>query len=112
MNISRITSTRIMSKALQQQDRCLLGLIEPSGSIYICESEEEMKEKMHQQSTSIIFYNQHTDAIQFIESQPLDDGQISIEIFQDIEGVFGLRAYQMTDRMQQPINLIFEDSLA
>jgi len=88
MKISRITSTRIMSKALQQQDRCLLGLLEPSGKIVICESEQEMGEKMREQSAAIIFYNQHTDAIQFIESQPLDDGQVSIEIFQDIEGVW------------------------
>lgn len=110
MNISRITSTRIMSKALQQQHRCLLGLIEPSGKIVICESEQEMEKKMREQNAAVIFYNQHTDAIQFIESQPLADGQVSIEIFQDIEGVFGLRAYQMRDRIQHPINLIFSES--
>jgi hypothetical protein len=110
MNISRITSTRIMSMALQQQNNCLLGLIDPSGAIYICKSEEEMETKMREQNSAAIFYNQHSDAIRFIESHPLDDGQVSIEIFQDIEGVFGLRAYQMNDRIQQPINLIFENA--
>ncbi len=66
---------------------------------------------MHEHQAAVIFYNQHTDAIHFIESHPLDEGRISIEIFQDIEGVFGLRAYQMNDRMQQPVNLMFEESL-
>jgi hypothetical protein len=112
MNISRITSTRIMSKALQQQQSCLLGLIEPSGSIYICQNGEEMETRMREQNITAIFYNQHPDAMQFIESHPLADGRISIEIFQDIEGVFGLRAYQMNDRIQQPIDLTFEEGLA
>jgi hypothetical protein len=112
MNISRITSTRIMSKALQQPHSCLLGLIEPSGSIYICENEEEMERKMREPVSTVIFYNQHADAIRFIEAQSFEDGQLSIEIFQDTEGVFGLRAYQMNDRMQQPVNLIFDESQA
>jgi hypothetical protein len=98
-----------MSRAIQLQHDCLLGLIEPSGSIYFCESASDMEIKMQQLSSSAIFYNQHPDAIQFIESHPLNDGQISIEIFQDIEGVFGLRGYQMDGKIQNPINLSFDE---
>lgn len=110
MNIPRITSTHIMSRAIQLQHQCLLGLIEPSGDIYYCENAAEMEIKMQQPGTQIIFYNQHPDAMHFIESHPVADGQTLLEIFQDIEGVFGLRAYQMNDRMLYPVNLSFDES--
>lgn len=112
MNISRITATRIMSKAIQQMDHCLMGLIDASESLFFCQSIAEMDQIMGQDLGGIIFYNQHADAIRFIEAQSFQDGQIIIEIFQDTEGVFGLRAYQMNNRMQQPVDLIFKESPA
>jgi hypothetical protein len=107
MKISRKTATRIMSKAIDRQGYSLLGLITSEEQVLFCSDETELSEKMQQFPTAIVFYNQHSDAIKFIESLCFIDGQISIEIFQDIEGVFGLRAYQMNGKMQQPIQLDF-----
>ena len=108
MNISRITSTKIMSQAIQAPDSCLLGILEPaSGSICYYSSQSDMEQALSEQESAVIFYNQHPDAIQFIESHPMSEGQFSLEIFQDIEGVFGLRAYQMQDRIQRPVEISF-----
>jgi hypothetical protein len=110
MKISRITATRIMSKAMQARNSCLLGLLGPTESIDMFCDVSEMEQAMPHHKSAAIFYNQHPDAIQFVESHTLSEGQINIEIFQDIEGVFGLRAYQMIDRMLQPVEISFYDS--
>jgi hypothetical protein len=97
-----------MSKAIERQAHCLLGLLTINGDIYYYQSEDEFRHNMQQYPDAAIFYNQHPDAIRLVESLCYEDGQISIEIFQDIEGVFGLRAYQIQGKMQQPIELDFD----
>ncbi len=97
-----------MSQAIQAPDHCLLGILEPSsGSVSYYSSQSDMEQAMSEHSSAVILYNQHPDAIQFIETHPMPEGQFSLEIFQDIEGVFGLRAYQMQERMQRPVEISF-----
>lgn len=110
MIISRVTSTRIMSKAIQAPQSCLLGLLEPCESVSYFDSPADLEQAIQSQASAVIVYNQHPDAIQFMEDHPLSEGQFSIEIFQDIEGVFGLRAYTMEDRMLRPVEITFHDS--
>ncbi|MDJ0834439.1 MAG: hypothetical protein QNJ69_13025 [Gammaproteobacteria bacterium] len=105
MKIHRHTATEIMSKAVASQEHCLLGVMDAEENLYYCDTREDMLELIEQYPQSIWFYNQHADAMESIEQIEHPPGQGSIEIFQDTEGVFGLRAYLQQDRMQTPVTL-------
>lgn len=105
MQIKRTTATEIMSKAVELQDRCLLGVMDQDESIYYCDSQENMLSLIQTHTDSIWFHNQNPEAVEIMEQIEYPDGQQSIEIFQDTEGVFGLRAYQQKGKMQMPVTL-------
>ena len=94
-----------MSKAVESQEHCLLGVMDAEENLYYCDNKEDMLALIEQHPDAIWFYNQHTDAMESIEQIGHPAGQGSIEIFQDTEGVFGLRAYLQQDRMQTPVTL-------
>ena len=94
-----------MSRAVEMQDLCLLGVMDISENLYYCDNLEDMLALIQQHPDSIWIYNQHPQAMDIIEQIEHPQGQATIEIFQDTEGVFGLRAYRQQDRMQTPVTL-------
>ena len=105
MKIHRHTATEIMTKAVEWQDHCLLGVMSADENLYYCDNRTDLLELIQQHPDSIWIYNQHADAMETIEQIERPQGQGIIEIFQDTEGVFGLRAYRQQDRMQTPVTL-------
>jgi hypothetical protein len=86
----------------------LLALIDDASLRYF-HSGQEWLEQARQQAGAIRVYNQHPQALEAVEALPAADGERRIEIFQDTEGVFGLRAWQVHGKLQQPVALEFAD---
>lgn len=110
MIIHRTTATKIMSKAIALQDQNLLGILDQNDQIVFCHNEEDMKTLINTHHDSTWIYNQNQDAIDIMDQLNYSDGQQCIEIFQDTEGVFGLRAYRQMGKIQTPITLELSDS--
>ena len=109
MELLRTTATQIMTRAQAAQGRCLLGLIDVNESVHYCDDPQQLAPLLERYPAAALLYNQHPDVIAFIESLPLADRQYSIEIFQDTEGVFGLRCYQRQGKMQTPVEMHFRE---
>lgn len=90
-------------------NQCLLGTLDAEGQLHFCNDPESMTDLTKDSPNPVWIYNQHEDAQQWIELHPPTEGQQTIEIFQDTEGVFGLRAYQQIGKMQTPAVLELGD---
>ena len=108
MKIPRSLATRLMQRALRHQEDAQLALIIDHQPRYF-HSGEEWIEQAQRQTDAIRVYNQHPLALEAVEALPAADGERRIEIFQDTEGVFGLRAWQMDGKLQKPVTLEFAD---
>ena len=69
------------------------------------ESAQHMDELLGQHNNPVIIFNQHDQAIEYVDQLTHINGQHSIEVFQDTQGVFGLRAYCQTGKIQTPETL-------
>jgi len=109
MQIQRKTANLIMSKAIHLLDHCLMGVVLPTGDIKLCDRCDNMQALVEQYPAAIRFYNQHADAVKSMEGIPQQQGQLTIEIFQDTEGVFGLRAWRLDGKLQTTEDLEFAE---
>lgn len=109
MLIQRTTATHIMSRAMQLQGDILLAVMDSNESVFYCTSEQEMRQLIQDHPGAIWIRNQNPGASEIIEKLIFNDGQRSIEVFQDTRGVFGLRAYQMQGKLQTPVSLELAD---
>lgn len=91
------------------QDQRLMGVMDKNESLFYCDNEEKMKALIQAHADAIWFYNQNPDVIEIMDSIVYPDGQQCIEIFQDTEGVFGLRGYQQIGKIQTPVTLELSD---
>lgn len=98
-----------MSQAIQRMDGCLLGIIRTDQTILCAHSLDEINRLLQDDPDATLFYNQGPKAIEIKDGIQLIDGQQCIEIFQDTEGVFGLRAYLLIGKIQTPITLELSD---
>ena len=108
MKIPRSLATHLMQRALRHEDSPLLALIDGDRLNYIDDAAQWQRQAT-QAPTAIRVYNQHPSALQAIEGLPPHDGERRIEIFQDTEGVFGLRAYRIDGKLATPVTLEFEE---
>lgn len=97
-----------MARALALQGGSLLGVLASDGMHYADDAAEFETLLMHHPDATLL-HNQNEEAMRAIEQIEHVDGQRSIEVFQDTEGVFGLRAYRMEGKLQTPITLEFRD---
>ena len=109
MKISRTTATQIMTKAINSPDNLLLAVLFDNQTTYYSGSTEEIDRYMSKHQQAVLIFNQHPDAIDYIEFMTRSEGQQMIEIFQDTEGVFGLRAYNQQGKIQTPVTLQLTD---
>jgi len=98
-----------MSRALSHSDQCLVGVINPDESLLCSDNAIQVNELLQNNPDAVLIYNQSANASSIRQNILLQDGQQCIEIFQDIEGVFGLRAYQQFDKIQTPVTLELKD---
>ena len=94
-----------MSRALHDIDHCLLGVMDRQQSIFYAASSQQMNELIQQEKDGVLIFNQHPQAIDFMDQLPRIDGQHCIEVFQETAGVFGLRAYCQLGTLQTPEKL-------
>ncbi len=105
MKISRTIATRIMSQANQRDDDCLLAIINVKQRLFFANTFTDMEELIKSHPNAVLIYNQNQQAINFITKIQKYSGQKLIEIFQDTEGVFGLKAYELINNELQSITL-------
>ena len=98
-----------MSRAITGNNQCLLGTLDEEGQLQFCNDPETMLSLVEGIPNPVWICNQHEEAQQWIDLHPPADGQQIIEIFQDTEGVFGLRAYRQIGKMQTPAVLELGD---
>lgn len=109
MQIQRTTATRIMSKAMRLQGDILLAVMDESETVLYCNEQQELQQLIQDNPDAIWIRNQNPEASKIFDRLIFEDGQRSIEVFQDTRGVFGLRAYQMNGKMQTPVSLELSD---
>lgn len=98
-----------MGQALRLAGDSLLGVMNKNEKLINVYSSEEMQQLMLDYPQSILIYNQSPQAIEIIDKIEYSDGQQCIEVFQDTEGVFGLRAYRQIGKIQTPVVLQLSD---
>ncbi len=104
MQIRRTVATHIMSRALSVHETSLLGILDRDEILYAADA-AELDELVKAHPDAALVYNQNELALQVLEQIAQPDGQYSLEVFQDTEGVFGLRAYRMQGKVQTPVTL-------
>lgn len=109
MLIKRTTATHIMSRAMKLKGDILLALMDSDESVTYCNSAQEMQQLTADHPDTVWIHNQNSQASEAIDNLIFNDGQGSIEVFQDTRGVFGLRAYQMKGKIQTPVTLELSD---
>ncbi len=108
MKIPRTLATRLMQRALRHDEDAQLALIVDGQPQYF-HSAGEWLAAARERPGAIRVYNQHPLALEAVEALPGHDGECRIEIFQDTEGVFGLRAWRIDGKLQTPVTLEFPD---
>lgn len=109
MKIARTLATHLMQRALRHEDSPLLALIDGRQQLSTSDSPEAWLRQAAAAPDAIRVYNQHPEAQAIVESLPTHDGERRIEIFQDTEGVFGLRAYCLDGKLARPVALEFDE---
>lgn len=109
VNIHRSLATRIMTRALRNHANCLCCLITEDKQLLCPDDSDAVIELLQTHPQAILVYNQNADSLQLIDRISARDGQYRIEVFQDTEGVFGLRAYRCDGKLQVPVTLAFSD---
>ena len=98
-----------MSLANCLADDCFLGIMNEDEKLIQAHSDQELKQLMSAYPESILVYNQSQQSIDIRDKIEYSDGQKNIEIFQETEGVFGLRAYRQIGKMHTPVTLELSD---
>lgn len=94
---------------MRLQGDILLAVMDKSETVSYCFDEQELQQLIHAKPDAIWIHNQNPKACEIFDQLQFSDGQRSIEVFQDTQGVFGLRAYQMKGKMQTPVSLELSD---
>ncbi len=110
MKIARTTATQIMSRAASNPDRAMFAVLDREHVLHYSAEPDAMRVLEDQHAGAVRICNQHPDAMNYAETHPLADGACLIEVFQDIECVFGLRAYRQEGKIQTPVVLEYEES--
>lgn len=109
MQIQRTTATHIMSQAMRLQGDILLAVMDNTESVSYCINQQELQQLIEVTPGAIWIHNQNPEACEIFDQLMFTDGQRSIEVFQDTQGVFGLRAYMMKGKLQTPVSLQLSD---
>ena len=109
LTIKRSCSNKIITRALNSEDRPLVALLMPGAEdCEPCLDWDQLQARLDSSPQAIIVYNQQADAIALVESLAVTAAQIFIEVRQDTKGVLGLLAFHKKDREPESMELLHE----
>ena len=109
LTIKRTCSNKIITRALDTEDRPLVALLMPGAEdCEVCLDREQLQARLEADPQAIIVYNQQADAIALVDSLEVAPAQVFIEIRQDTRGVLGLQAYHKKDHAPEALELFHE----
>ncbi len=109
LTIKRTCSNKIITRALDTEDRPLVALLMPGAEdCEVCLDREQLQARLEAEPQAMIVYNQQADAIALVESLEVAPAQVFIEIRQDTRGVLGLQAYHKKDHAPEALELFHE----
>ena len=109
LTIKRTCSNKIITRALDTEDRPLVALLTPGAEdCEVCLDGAQLQARLETDPQAMIVYNQQADAIALVESLEVAPAQVFIEIRQDTRGVLGLQAYHKKDHAPEALELFHE----
>ncbi|MFZ9036849.1 MAG: hypothetical protein ACO3DT_02175 [Gammaproteobacteria bacterium] len=109
LTIKRTCSNKIITRALDTEDRPLVALLMPGAEdCEVCLDREQLQARLEADPQAMIVYNQQADAIALVDSLEVAPAQVFIEIRQDTRGVLGLQAYHKKDHAPEALELLHE----
>ena len=93
LTIKRICANKIITHALRFEAKALIATLRPDADdCEICDSIEQLQQRLKLDPNIAIVHNQHAQAIDQIQNINTPLNQLFIEIRQDTKGVLGLHA--------------------
>ncbi len=109
LTIKRTCSNKIITRALDTEDRPLVALLMPGAEdCEVCLDREQLQARLEADPQAMIVYNQQADAIALVDSLEVAPAQVFIEIRQDTRGVLGLQDYHKKDHAPEALELFHE----
>ena len=109
LTIKRECSNKIITRALNCEDRPLVALLMPDAEdCEPCLDRDQLQARLDSSPEAMIVYNQQADAITLVESLRVSPAQIFIEVRQDTKGVLGLQAFHKKNREPEAMELLHE----
>jgi len=109
LTIKRTCSNKIITRALDYQDKPLTAILLPNAEdCEICNGSKGLQARLDANPRAIIVYNQQAEAIALVEALKVSPAQVFIEIRQDTKGVLGLQAFHKKDHAPEALELLHE----
>ena len=110
LTIGRSCSYRIITRAVNAEDRPLVGLLLPGANdCEPCGDADQLQIALQAHPETIIVYNQHADAVALVDALSVPESQIFIEIRQDTRGVLGLHAQRRHGTDRETLELVYQE---
>jgi hypothetical protein len=109
LTIKRSCSYRIITRALQVDDRPLVALLMPGADdCEPCMDQVQLQASLDSNPQAIVVYNQQAEARAMVEKLKTPAAHIYIEIRQDTKGVLGLHAIRYRGQEPETLELIYQ----
>ena len=109
MTINRSCSYRIITRALNAENRPLVALLDPGADdCNPCLEADQLQAAIDAQPDVVIVYNQQAGARELVNGLTLAENQVFIEIRQDTKGVLGLHALRRSRSGTETLELIYQ----
>ena len=109
LTIKRSCSYRIITRALQVDDRPLVALLMPGADdCEPCLDQDQLQASLDSNPQAIIVYNQQAEARAIVGNLKTPASQIYFEIRQDTRGVLGLQAMRYRGQEPETLELIYQ----
>lgn len=109
MTIKRSCSYRIITRAVNAEDRPLVATLTPAADdCETCLDRDQLQTALDARPDTIIVYNQHADALALVDTLSVTESQVFIEIRQDTKGVLGLHALRRRRAGDETLELIYQ----
>ena len=107
--IRRRASYRIITRAVQQVDEPLAGVLPAGADDYQpCTDRDQLQAALQQQVGAMVVYNQHPAARALVDALEYDSDQVFLEIRQDTKGVLGLHALHRGEDGDETLELVYQ----
>ena len=109
LTIKRGCSNKIITRALNSENRPLVALLMPDAEdCEPCLDQDQLQARLDSSPQAMIVYNQQSDAIALVEALRVSPEQIFIEVRQDTKGVLGLEAFHKKNHQPEAMGLLHE----